>query len=741
LEWQRRKKLAPVDAYHSVNRCRSHAADLPPTLQTPDAIPAELLPILRAARATLVPFVAQPERLDRAEEVAAIVGGLAQDATLIHAVMAREALVRSALDQADIAQSLGAEVVTLARELHEFGGVTLSARARGARKLEPAQAEVLRKMLLSVVSDPRLVIARIAHQLVLMRHAKTANPEQRGLWGLETREVFAPLANRLGLWQLKWELEDLAFRFLEPDDYKRIAAALAEKRVAREQYIVDLVRELTALLAAEGIAAEIYGRPKHIFSIWRKMQRKQLTFEQLFDVRAVRIVVATVPECYAALGIVHGRYPYLAGEFDDYIATPKGNFYRSIHTAVIGPQGQAVEVQIRTREMHEQAELGLAAHWRYKEGAARDVSYDRKIAWVRKLLEPAAPGSEASDRDFLEEVRAELFEDRVYALTPKGEVVDLPSGATPLDFAYQVHTNLGHRCKGARVNGRIVPLTRALANGEIVEIITGKQPAPSRDWLSPEQGFLVSPRSRAKVRAWFRKLDEGDHRAAGHAAVERELARVGVGHEMLAALVQELKAPDADRLYVLVGEGEIGAGQLTQAIERLALPARARKAPSVPRAVRAKAKRATSSPVELSGVGDLPISLARCCAPVRPQPIAGYVTLGRGVTVHRKDCAGLKRMLATHPERALPANWSAHDGALPVQIAIEAWDRRGLVRDLTEILAAAHLNIDSMQTVTDPVAGIASVSVRTGVQSLGELDQVLAKLKRVSGVTKARRTG
>jgi GTP pyrophosphokinase len=707
-------------------------------------MPPELQPLLAAARAELAQWRCEDSALDRASEVATVVGTLTHDALLVRAVMLREALPRAALDEAETARIFGAEVTSYARELHQFAGVALTQRSgAGVRKLDPAQAEVLRKMLLSVVSDPRLVIARIARQLVEMRHAKAAHADVREALSLETREVFAPLANRLGLWQVKWELEDLAFRYLQANDYKVIAAALAEKRAAREDYIVSLVRELTELLAHEGITAEVYGRPKHIYSIWRKMQRKQLAFDQLFDVRAVRIVVATVAECYAALGVVHGRYTYLPGEFDDYIATPKGNFYRSIHTAVIGPHAQAVEVQIRTREMHEQAELGLAAHWRYKEGVAQSVSYDRKIAWVRKLLEPAAGAdialtTENADRDFLEEVRAELFEDRVYALTPKGEVVDLPSGATPLDFAYQVHTSLGHRCKGARVNGRIVPLSRALANGEIVEIITGKEPAPSRDWLSAEQGYLVSPRSKAKVRAWFRKIDEGDHRSAGRALLERELARMGAGNELLSALVQELKAHDADRLYVLLGEGEIGSGQLTGAIERLTAPLKAAKLPA---RTRRKSKRAASSPVTLAGVNDLPIALARCCAPVRPQAIAGYVTLGRGVTVHRADCAGLARMRVAHPERLLSASWSDLDGVFGVQIAVEAWDRRGLVRDVSEILAAAQLNIESMQTVTDAAAGIARISIATTVHDLSELDQVLARLRRVSGVTQARRSG
>ncbi len=707
-----------------------------------DSVPAEILPLLERARAAVAEAGARPPELDRAYQIAAIVAPLTHDPTLITAVMARESLLDSTLDAPDTAHALGAQTVTLARDLAQLGDLKLTAAAVAGRELAPAQAEVLRKMLLSVASDPRLVIARLARQLVDMRYAKEAHAAAREALALATREVFAPLANRLGLWQLKWELEDLAFRYLQPSDYKRIAAALAETRVERERYIVELVRELLAALASAGIEAEVHGRPKHIYSIWRKMQRKQLSFEQLFDVRALRIVVETIADCYAALGVVHGRYTYIPGEFDDYIATPKDNLYRSIHTAVIGPQARPVEVQIRTRAMHAEAELGLAAHWRYKEGSARDESYDRKIAWIRKLLEPTVgdarmgAASASGERDFIEAVRAELFEDRVYALTPKGEVIDLPRGATPLDFAYQVHTNLGHRCRGARVNGRIVPLTRTLASGEVVEIITGKQPQPSRDWLAADQGFLASPRSRAKVRAWFRKLDESDNREAGRAIVERELARLGAGHDVLSALVQELKTPDADRLYLLVGEGEIGTRQLGQAIERQLAPTRRRPAP-----IRKVAKtRAPSSPVTLVGVDDLPLSLARCCAPVRPQAIVGYITLGRGVTVHRADCAGLKRMLANRPERALAAAWSAQEGAISVGISVQAYDRRGLVRDLSDVVASAQVSIEAMQTSTDPVAGTALVTLQIGVIDLAQLDQLLGRLKRVAGVTRVRRS-
>ncbi len=480
------------------------------------------------------------------------------------------------------------------------------------------------------------------------------------------------------------------------------------------------------------------------------MTHKHLAFEQLFDVRAVRVIVDTIPDCYAALGIVHGRWPYIQGEFDDYIATPKDNFYRSIHTAVMGPQGKSVEVQIRTREMHEHAELGVAAHWTYKEGGARDAQYQRKIEWVRRLLEPHE-ASEATDseRDFLERVRTELFEDRVYALTPKGEVIDLPRGATPLDFAYSVHTSLGHRCRGAKVNGRIVPLTHALSNGEIVEIITSKQEAPSRDWMAPEQGYLVSARNRSKVRAWFRKQDVGDNRAAGRAIAERELARVGLKPEQFSALVQELTARDADHLYQLLGEGEITVTQLLQAAARLPgsqladaarhHPPLVRKGPASTRRVPSGKQRA-GSPVDIEGVGDLPVTLARCCAPLRPQPIAGYVTIGRGVTIHRTDCPSLIRMRATKPERILNVEWSKADGGNPtVELSVTAYDRRGLVRDITDVLAYERLSIEAMTTTTDRNAGTARLLVTVSISDLEQLTRVLNRLTAVPNVIHARR--
>jgi GTP pyrophosphokinase len=564
--------------------------------------------IARVTAAIEVANSGAPAPLILGVEAAHIIGALTDAEELAHAVLVRPALQAEALSVEKLARLVSPRAAATAAALQELGELGLPRNWSAAQGLAPQQAETVRKMLLAVASDPRLVLARLAEHLVRVRHASALEVPERERLALEARAVFAPLASRLGVWQIKWELEDLAFRYLEGAEYRRIAAALKERRADREQYIVTLCAQLRTELDAARIEAEVYGRPKHIYSIYRKMLTKRLGFDELFDVRAVRIIVATVPECYAALGVVHGRWHNVPAQFDDYIATPKENLYRSIHTAVIGPQEMSVEIQIRTREMHEQAELGVAAHWHYKEGGTRDKDYARKIEWVRRLLEPAA--AQDAERDFLERMRVELFTDRLYALTPKGEVIDLPRGATPLDFAYHVHTGLGHRCRGAKVNGRIVPLTYALRNGEIVEIIVGKEPAPSRDWLARDQGYLASARSRAKVRAWFRKLEP----AATDARAEPLTAHA---------------------------------------------PAR----PAPPTAVRAKSR--TRAGIEIEGVGDLPMTLARCCGPARPQAIMGYVTLVRGVTIHRGDCASLARMRALKPERVLRVEWTAETQSAP----------------------------------------------------------------------------
>jgi GTP pyrophosphokinase len=709
-------------------------------VETAQVCPPEILGSIAGARSAIEQALELPrQKLALVSTAAEIIGGLSSDAELAKAVLALPALAQRELTVEALTPLVGPEAAHIAIDLSRFGELGLAHGWSPAQGLDARQAESVRKMLLAVVSDPRLVLARLVMELVRLRRARELDPAERERLALAARAVFAPLANRLGVWQLKWELEDLAFRYLEPAEYHRVATALNEKRADRERYIESLCSTLRVELGAAGIDAEVYGRPKHIYSIYRKMERKQLPFEAIFDVRAVRIIVGSIRDCYAALGIVHGRWSYIPSEFDDYIATPKDNQYRSIHTAITGPRGETVEVQIRTREMHEHAELGVAAHWQYKEGGARDLNYERKIEAVRLLMRPG----DASDaeRDFLERMREQLFQDRVYALTPKGEVVDLPRDATPLDFAYHVHSDLGHRCRGAKVNGRIVPLTHRLANGEVVEIIAGKHPAPSRDWLAPELGYLASPRSRSKVRTWFRRQDSGDNRIAGRSIAERELSRAGAGPELLASLLQVLSTPNVElrnteELYQWLGEGEITATQLAQAIAR-----QLRRTEPEPKRAPRRASTKRRSPVEIEGVGDLPITLARCCAPIRPQPIVGYATVGRGVTIHRKDCPSFARMQSGKPQRILQVDWTQGDSELlAVQLAVAAYDRRGLVRDLTDLITQERLSIEEMSTTTDRNAGTAHVAVRLGVRDLDQLARLTKRFKEVPNVLTVQRT-
>ncbi|MDH3805996.1 MAG: HD domain-containing protein, partial [Gammaproteobacteria bacterium] len=485
-------------------------------------------------------------------EIAAIVDSLGLSPKLLAAVHVYP-LVRDNLT--DINTLENNELRSLSRtviDLVQLGRFSLPSGWRPGEALAARQSEALRKMLLAVVSDVRLVLVRIAEQLYRLRKAKKATRDEQRAIAVETREIYAALANRLGVWQLKWELEDLAFRYLDPETYMEIATALNEKRTERESFIERVKSTLQAELEVQGVKAEISGRPKHIFSIWRKMQRKDRGLESLYDIRAVRVLVDDVKDCYAALGTVHNLWSYLPGEFDDYIANPKDNDYQSLHTAVIGPEGKTVEVQIRSHDMHRQAELGVAAHWRYKEGGGSVAAFDQKIRFLRQLLEPT---SEAED--LLAQIRDDVFEDRVYAISPKGDVIELPAKATPLDFAYHVHTQVGHRCRGAKVNGRIVPLTYTVRNGDKIEIITGSQSHPSRDWLSPKLGYLAGARNRAKVRNWFRQQDRDQHQRQGREILDRELSRLNIRDVATDDIARQLKHKNTDTLCVALGAGDL----------------------------------------------------------------------------------------------------------------------------------------------------------------------------------------
>jgi GTP pyrophosphokinase len=678
----------------------------------------------------------QPETWNRSREIAAILAGLRADDDVVLAGALVPLLGASAIDEAQAAQVFGEGSAQLALELRRVGGIGIPGSWRQGQGLKPEQAEGLRKLLLALAADVRLVLVRLALQLADLRTIKSAGREQQLRAALETREIYAPLASRLGVWQLKWELEDLAFRYAQPEDYRRIAGWLRATRGERERFIEDVRTRLERELSAVGIAAEISGRPKHIYSIWRKMERKRLVFDQVMDVLAVRIKVGTLADCYAALGLVHGLWQYIPGEFDDYIATPKDNNYRSLHTAVIGPGKLPLEIQIRTHEMHEHAELGVAAHWQYKEGRRSETSFQQKINWLRQLLEPG--GREDTEPDLLTALQAEIFEDRVYALSPRGEVVDLPRGATSLDFAYHVHTSLGHRCRGARVNGRMVPLDFKLSTGDSVEILPGKQPKPSRDWLVPKLGFLASARNRAKVRGWFRKLDKGENREQGKQMFEREIDRLGVRAVPLPEILRELDLADADALYQGLGSGEITLAQVVGAIQRRAQE----REPAKPRPSRATTTGKPAGMV-IDGVGDLMSSFARCCRPVPPEQIAGYITVGRGVSIHRAGCANLLRLRDAQPQRVLAVDWGSPsaDRRFPVAVAIHAFDRRGLVRDISSVLADERVSIDAMNSLTNAAENTADVDLRVSVQGLDELSRLLARLSALPNVISARRRG
>ncbi|MFT4248255.1 MAG: bifunctional (p)ppGpp synthetase/guanosine-3',5'-bis(diphosphate) 3'-pyrophosphohydrolase [Pseudomonas sp.] len=599
-------------------------------------------------------------------------------------------------------------------------------------------SEGLRRLLLAIIHDLRVVPILLARQLAKMRAAiALPEPERRALAQL-TRDIHAPLANRLGIWQLKWELEDLAFRYLEPDTYRHIAREVDETRVERERYIESVKRQLSRSLGEHGLKAEVSGRPKHIYSIWRKMQKKRLAYDQLYDIRAVRVMVDSVADCYAALGVVHALWAPLPSEFDDYIARPKANDYRSLHTAVVGPEGRTVEIQIRTHEMHQQAELGVAAHWKYKEGGrGTEKSFERKITWMRQLLEQSQDGEQAGLANALE---AELVEDRVYALTPKGEVIDLPQGATPLDFAYHVHTMVGHRCRGTKVNDRIVPLTYRLRSGDRVEVLTAKEPDPRRDWLLPANGFLASGRSRDKVRAWFHKLDRARNVQAGKELLERELRRLGLLQADLAPMARRFHADSVDDLYIQVALGDTGPSQVSRALLEAERAAAQPAAPALPRPT-ARRDGIGTSKFTVQGVGNLLVQLARCCQPVAGEPIVGYLTRGRGVTVHRADCAALARLAAANPQRVLPVEWGTAGGSYEVDVLIRAMDRRWLLKDITNLIAQEDAHVLEINSDNVRDSGRAQLRLRLKVADYGQLATLLGKLDALPGVDEVRRLG
>lgn len=607
--------------------------------------------------------------------------------------------------------------------------------------LSEGRAETLRKMLLAMAEDIRVVLIKLADRLHNMRTLKGMPVEHQRKVSRETMEIFAPLANRLGIWHIKWEMEDLAFRHLEPETYKEIARSLKERRVERQQYIDAVVERIQQELAAAGIEATVKGRPKHIYSIWKKMQRKRLGFHELYDVRAVRILVDSIADCYHALGIVHGLWRHIAREFDDYVATPKENNYQSIHTAVIGPEGKVFEIQIRTNEMDKHAELGVAAHWRYKEGGKGNSDLEAKVAWLRRLLD-SEESEEEGEGDILDRFKSEIFQDRVYVFTPRGEVLDLPLGATALDFAYAIHSEVGNHCRGAKVDGRMVPLGYELVSGEQVEILTNKSITPSRDWLNPQLGYLHTARARAKVRSWFKAQDHDRNRQDGRSILERELRHLGLDETLIARLREHYHYQTDDELLIAIGRADLNAQQIASALQQFTQTDEADSEESLPTTTRKEPRQPAGGrdDVHISGVGNLLTRMAGCCKPAPGDPIIGYITHGQGVTVHRLGCAQLESLEGDEIKRLIDLEWSTSTpSTYPVDILIEAIDRTGLLRDISTMLANEKINVIGSSTRSDTSRHVAYMTITVEVDTTDHLSRLLNRINQIPNVVDVRR--
>jgi len=605
------------------------------------------------------------------------------------------------------------------------------------------QLDNIRKMLVAMIDDVRIALIKLAERTFAIRELKDANEERQKRVAREIFDIYAPLAHRLGIGHIKWELEDLSFRYLEPDAYKHIARLLDEKRLQRDSYIQNVTKTLRETLAQADIHAEVTGRAKHIYSIWRKMQRKRLSFHELYDIRAVRVLVPQVRDCYAALGIVHSLWKHIPKEFDDYIATPKENGYRSLHTAVIGPEGKALEVQIRTANMHEEAELGVCAHWVYKEGVKgnKDTGYESKIAWLRQVLEWQEDMGETQMDELADQLNQAIRYERVYVFTKDGHVIDLQVGATPLDFAYNIHTQIGHSCRGAKVNGRIVPLTYKLQTSDQVEILTQKGATPSRDWLLPSLGYLGTSRAQAKVKQWFKQQDRDNNIVAGREILEKELARLSLNLKVssLQEYSARLNVKTAEDILAGIGAGDIRPAHVVNLIAEKLPPANLVEL-NVQDVVRPSRQKVNSSGVIVEGMDNILVHLAGCCHPVAGEAILGYITHNRGVSVHSRSCVELLRLQAEEPQRVIEVQWHHHvDNLQAVNILVKAWDRTGLLRDITSVLANEHVNVTGVNTLSNKQDGTAQMQITVEISGVEQLVRVLAKIEQQPNVMTARR--
>ncbi|MGE6137107.1 GTP diphosphokinase [Aeromonas rivipollensis] len=684
--------------------------------------------------------------LVRGVEMVGILLMLSMDLATLKSAILYPFVEAGLIKQEKVNEDFGPKIAKLVEGVLEMEAIR-SLQTLHRSETSPEQVDNVRRMLLAMVEDVRAVVIKLAERIACLREAKLADEETRVLMAQEITNIYAPLANRLGIGQLKWELEDLAFRYLHPDTYKQIAKQLDEKRLDRERYIREFVQSLRDALAEAGVEAEVYGRPKHIYSIWRKMQKKHLEFNELFDVRAVRVITKRLQDCYAALGIVHTHFHHIPREFDDYVANPKPNGYQSIHTVVVGEEGKTVEIQIRTEQMHQDAELGVAAHWRYKEGAQAAVktsTFEDKIEWLRKLLAWQEDLSESGS--LLDDLRSQVFEDRVYVFTPKGDVIDLPAGATPLDFAYHVHSMIGHRCIGTKVDGRIVPFTYTLQTGDQVEVITQKEPNPSRDWMNPNAGFLRSSRARAKVATWFRKLDRDKNIAAGKELLEKELDRHNLTLSKVDKVVLErFHAEELEDLLAGIGSGDIRINQLLNYLDtRYNKPT----AEEEDRRLLEKLEQKANAPfrpkakdhIVVEGVGNLMTHIARCCQPIPGDSIQGFITMGRGVSIHREDCEQLKELSRRNPERLIDAVWGEnYSGGYGLTIRILSNDRSGLLRDITTVLANEKINVMGVRSRSNVREQTAEIDMELEIYNINAFNRALAKLSQLNDVISAKR--
>jgi GTP pyrophosphokinase len=662
-----------------------------------------------------------------------ILADLNLDPDALAAALLHDAMEDTDVTYDELARDFGTEVANLVDGVTKLGHIDQMSGMSERNLMEDAKAESLRKMFLAMVDDIRVVLIKLADRLHNMRTLGSLPEEKRRRIARETLEIFAPLANRLGIWQMKWELEDLSFRNLMSEKYEEITRLLNERRPDRERYIQSAIAAIERQLDSSGLKADLSGRPKHAYSIYRKMQRKGIEFEQVFDVRAVRIIVESVRDCYAVLGIIHGMWSPIPGEFDDYIATPKDNLYRSLHTAVIGPEGKALEVQIRTHDMHHTAELGIAAHWRYKESHKPDPEFDNKIAWLRQLMEWRQDMTSA--HEFVHSLKTDVFQDHVYTFTPNGDIFELPVGSTPIDFAYHVHTEVGNRCRGAKVNGRLVSLDYQLKNGDMVQILTAKRGGPSLDWLNPNLGYVKTTRARSKIRQWFKRQNREQNISQGRDTLERTLKRLGITDVSFDQIARQFNYDNVEDLMAAIGAGDLNtqqiAGRVLQLVKSEQLPLEftpeMRPQPTQP-----------ATNVRVRGVGNLLTHVARCCNPLPGDPVIGYVTRGRGVTIHRRDCPNILGTKDT--DRLIEVEWGEESiETYPVHVLVEAFDRPGLMRDITALVAEESINLSAATATTHPKRNHALMTFTLQMTDVGQLDRVLLRISKLPNVIDAHR--